>query len=135
VTTAGTSPWEAALSQLDEAAEIMNLPNGVHQVLRAPKRTLTVSVPTRMDDGEVTVFTGYRVHHSTSRGPSKGGIRYHPGVDMNEVKALAMWMTWKCAIVNIPYGGAKGGVVVDPNALSRVGDPAVHRTRKRHSRA
>jgi glutamate dehydrogenase (NAD(P)+) len=119
MTTHHTSPWEAALAQLDEAAEIMNLESGVHQVLRSPKRTLTVSVPTRMDDGSVNVFTGYRVHHSTSRGPSKGGIRYHPGVDMNEVKALAMWMTWKCAIVNIPYGGAKGGIIVDPKELSR----------------
>ncbi len=117
--TSHTSPWEAALSQLDEAAQIMNLESGVHQVLRSPKRTLTVSVPTRRDDGSVEVFTGFRVHHSTSRGPSKGGIRYHPAVDMDEVKALAMWMTWKCAIANIPYGGAKGGVVCDPNQMSR----------------
>lgn len=114
-----TSPWDSALAQLDEAAEIMQLESGVHQVLRAPKRTLSVSVPTRMDDGSVKVFTGFRVHHSTSRGPSKGGIRYHPDVDMDEVKALAMWMTWKCAIVNIPYGGAKGGVVCTPEDMSR----------------
>jgi len=117
--TSHTSPWDAALSQLDEAAQIMNLEPGVHQVLRSPKRTLTVSVPTRLDDGSVKVFTGFRVHHSTSRGPSKGGIRYHPAVDMDDVKALAMWMTWKCAIANIPYGGAKGGVICDPNELSR----------------
>jgi glutamate dehydrogenase (NAD(P)+) len=97
----------------------MNLDPGVHAVLRSPKRILTVSVPTRMDDGTVKVFTGYRVHHSTSRGPSKGGLRYHPDVDLNEVKALAMWMTWKCAIANLPYGGAKGGVVCDPLELSR----------------
>jgi glutamate dehydrogenase (NAD(P)+) len=96
------SPWEAALSQLDEAAATLNLDPGVHDVLRNPKR----------------VFTGFRVHHNTSRGPSKGGIRYHPKVDIDEVKALAMWMTWKCAIVGIPYGGAKGGVVVDPKSLS-----------------
>jgi glutamate dehydrogenase (NAD(P)+) len=113
-----SSPWEAALSQLDEAADVLDLDPGVHDILRNPKRTLTVSVPIRRDDGIVQVFTGYRVHHNTSRGPSKGGIRYHPGVNMDEVKALAMWMTWKCAIVGIPYGGAKGGVVVDPKELS-----------------
>jgi len=113
------SPWEAALSQLDEAAATLNLDPGVHDVLRNPKRVLTVSVPIRHDDDVVRVYTGYRVHHNTSRGPSKGGIRYHPDVSMSEVKALAMWMTWKCAIVGIPYGGAKGGVVVDPKTLSR----------------
>jgi glutamate dehydrogenase (NAD(P)+) len=114
-----TSPWEAALSQLDEAAATLNLDPGVHDILRNPKRALTVSIPTRHDDGRVRVYTGFRVHHNTSRGPSKGGIRYHPSVTMDEVKALAMWMTWKCAIVGIPYGGAKGGVVVDPKTLSK----------------
>jgi len=114
-----TSPWEAALSQLDEAAAVLNLDPGVHDVLRNPKRVLTVAVPVRHDDESVRVYTGYRVHHNTSRGPSKGGIRYHPTVTMDEVKALAMWMTWKCAIVGIPYGGAKGGVVVDPKVLSK----------------
>jgi glutamate dehydrogenase (NAD(P)+) len=113
------SPWEAALSQLDEAAATLNLDAGVHDILRNPKRVLTVAVPIRHDDDVVRVYTGYRVHHNTSRGPSKGGIRYHPKVTLDEVKALAMWMTWKCAIVGIPYGGAKGGVVVDPKALSR----------------
>jgi glutamate dehydrogenase (NAD(P)+) len=113
-----TSAWQAALSQLEEAARSMDLDPGVHEVLRNPKRVLTVAVPTRMDDGSVKVFTGYRVHHNTSRGPSKGGIRYHPDVSMDEVKALAMWMTWKCAIVGIPYGGAKGGVVIDPRSVS-----------------
>jgi glutamate dehydrogenase (NAD(P)+) len=112
------SAWEQALTQLDQAARIMNLDPNVHEVLRNPKRTLEVAIPTRMDDGSVRVFTGYRVHHNTSRGPSKGGIRYHPGVNLEEVKALAMWMTWKCAVVSIPYGGAKGGVVVDPKRLS-----------------
>jgi glutamate dehydrogenase (NAD(P)+) len=112
------SPWAAALSQLDEAAATLNLDPGVHDVLRNPKRVLTVAVPIRHDDDVVRVYTGFRVHHNTSRGPSKGGIRYHPDVDIDEVKALAMWMTWKCAIVGIPYGGAKGGVVVDPKALS-----------------
>jgi glutamate dehydrogenase (NAD(P)+) len=111
--------WQQALEQLDQAARIMNLDPDVLEVLRYPKRTLEVSIPIRLDDGSVKSFTGYRVHHNTSRGPSKGGIRYHPGVTLDEVKALAMWMTWKCAVVNIPYGGAKGGVVVDPKALSR----------------
>jgi glutamate dehydrogenase (NAD(P)+) len=113
------SAWESALFQLDDAARIIGLDPGVHEVLRNPRRTLEVAVPTRMDDGSIRVFTGYRVHHNTSRGPSKGGLRYHPEVSLDEVKALAMWMTWKCAVVNIPYGGAKGGVVVDPKALSR----------------
>src|SRR5712691_11381239 len=97
----------------------MNLEPGVLEVLRHPRRALQVSVPTRMDDGSIRVFEGYRVHHNTSRGPSKGGIRYHPLVNRDEVKALAMWMTWKCAVVLIPFGGAKGGVVVDPSELSR----------------
>jgi glutamate dehydrogenase (NAD(P)+) len=96
----------------------MNLDPSVHEVLRFPKRTLEVAVPVRMEDGNVKNFTGYRVHHNTSRGPSKGGIRYHPDVHLDEVKALAMWMTWKCAVVSIPYGGAKGGVVVEPKELS-----------------
>ncbi|MGH2556003.1 MAG: Glu/Leu/Phe/Val family dehydrogenase [Actinomycetota bacterium] len=110
--------WGSALSQLDDAAQQLNLDPGVHEVLRNPRRALEVSVPTRMDNGQVRVFRGYRVHHNTSRGPSKGGIRYHPAVTLDEVKALAMWMTWKCAVVGIPFGGAKGGVVVDPRALS-----------------
>ena len=112
------SAWQQALEQLDQAARIMNLDPNVHEVLRSPKRTLEVAIPIRLDDDTVKVFTGYRVHHNTSRGPSKGGIRYHPGVNLDEVKALAMWMTWKCAVVGIPYGGAKGGVVVDPKKLS-----------------
>jgi glutamate dehydrogenase (NAD(P)+) len=112
------SAWQQALSQLDQAAAIMGLDENVHRVLRHPKRALEVAVPVRMDDGAVTVFTGFRVHHNTSRGPSKGGIRYHPSVTLDEVKALAMWMTWKCAVVGIPYGGAKGGVIVDPKELS-----------------
>jgi glutamate dehydrogenase (NAD(P)+) len=112
------SAWAVALRQLDDAARLMNLDPGVHEVLRNPRRALEVSVPTRMDGGNVRVFTGYRVHHNTSRGPSKGGLRYHPDVTLEEVKALAMWMTWKCAVVGIPFGGAKGGVVVDPKELS-----------------
>ena len=112
------SAWDTALAQLDEAAELMGLAPGVHQTLRAPKRALIVSVPFRMDDGSTRVYQGYRVHHNVTRGPAKGGIRYHPAVGLDEVKALAMWMTWKCAIVGIPFGGAKGGVAVDPRELS-----------------
>ncbi len=96
----------------------MNLEPALLEVFRTPKRILTVAVPVRMDDGDVEVFTGYRVHHSLARGPAKGGIRYHPDVTIDEVKALAMWMAWKCAVVDIPYGGAKGGVAVDPRRLS-----------------
>jgi len=110
--------WESALSQLDEAAEFMKLDPNLHIVFREPKRALTVSIPVRMDDGSVDVFRGFRVHHSIARGPAKGGIRYHPNVSIDEVKALAMWMTWKCALAGIPYGGAKGGVRVQPWDLS-----------------
>jgi glutamate dehydrogenase (NAD(P)+) len=117
VVTTG-SAWQSALAQLDEAARSMNLDPGVHEVMANPRRALEVTLPVRMDDGSIRVFKGYRVHHNTSRGPSKGGIRYHPAVTLDEVKALAMWMTWKCAVVGIPFGGAKGGVVVDPRALS-----------------
>jgi len=113
-----SNAWVSALSQLDEAAEFMTLDENLHKVFREPKRILTVSVPVRMDDGNVDVFIGYRVHHSIARGPAKGGIRYHPDVNLDEVKALAMWMTWKCALVGIPYGGAKGGVRVQPWGLS-----------------
>lgn len=112
------SAWETALAQLDEAAELMGLAPGVHQTLRTPKRSLIVSVPFRMDDGSTRVYQGYRVHHNITRGPAKGGIRYHPSVGLGEVKALAMWMTWKCAIAGIPFGGAKGGVALDPRELS-----------------
>jgi glutamate dehydrogenase (NAD(P)+) len=113
------SAWETALAQLDETAEIMGLAPGVHEMLRTPKRALIVAVPFRMDDGTTRVLQGYRVHHNVTRGPAKGGIRYHPDLTLDEVKALAMWMTWKCAIAGIPFGGAKGGVSVDPRALSR----------------
>lgn len=115
----GEGAWDTALGQLDEAAELMNLPAGVHQILRAPKRALIVSVPFRMDDGSTRVYEGYRVHHNVTRGPAKGGIRYHPSVDLDEVKALSMWMTWKCAIAGIPFGGAKGGISVDVRDHSR----------------
>jgi glutamate dehydrogenase (NAD(P)+) len=110
--------WESALSQLDEAAEFMELEDDFLRVFREPKRTLSVAVPVQMDDGHVEVFEGFRVHHSIARGPAKGGLRYRPEVDLGEVKALAMWMTWKCALANIPYGGAKGGVRCSPWNMS-----------------
>lgn len=110
--------WEMAQEQLDDVAALIGLNDAIHGYLREPKRILEVSVPTRMDDGGFKMFKGFRVQHNLSRGPSKGGIRFHPGVTLDEVKALAMWMTWKCALVNIPFGGAKGGVICDPKALS-----------------
>ena len=113
------NPWLMAQRQFDIAAEVLGLDPNMQRVLRECKRELTVTFPVLMDDRTVQMFTGYRVHHNIDRGPAKGGIRYHPGVTREEVKALAMWMTWKCAVVGIPYGGAKGGVVVDPKNLSR----------------
>lgn len=110
--------WEIALQQLDEVAKEISLDPGIHQILKHPKRSLTVSIPIRMDDGNIKVFTGFRIQHNINRGPAKGGIRYHPNVTLDEVKALAMWMTWKCAVVGIPYGGAKGGIICDPKKLS-----------------
>jgi len=112
------NPWQVAQAQFDLAAERLNLDPGLRKVLREPRRELTVHFPVKMDDGSVQVFTGYRVQHNLGRGPAKGGIRYHQDVSLDEVKALAMWMTWKCAVVGIPYGGGKGGVVVDPKKLS-----------------
>jgi glutamate dehydrogenase (NAD(P)+) len=110
--------WAVAQEQFDHAAEKLDLDDGMRRVLRVPQRELTVNFPVTMDDGSVEVFTGHRVQHNVSRGPGKGGIRYHQDVTLDEVRALAMWMSWKCACVNIPYGGAKGGVVVDPKQLS-----------------
>ncbi|MBI5252672.1 MAG: Glu/Leu/Phe/Val dehydrogenase, partial [Desulfomonile tiedjei] len=107
-----------ALAQFEKAVAHMNLKSGVLETLRYPKRELSVSFPVEMDDHEIKMFRGYRVHHSVVRGPTKGGIRYSADVTLDEVRALAMWMTWKCALMNLPYGGAKGGVVVDPKALS-----------------
>ena len=110
--------WEAVLERLDEAAELSKLDPDVHRVLRAPARVMEVAVPVRMDDGSVEVFTGWRVHHDTTRGPGKGGIRFHPELDVDEVKALAAMMTFKTALLDLPFGGAKGGVRCDPSALS-----------------
>jgi len=116
---ASINPWQVAQQQFDLAAERLNLDPGLRRVLREPRRELTVHFPVKMDDGSVQVFTGYRVQHNLGRGPAKGGIRYHQDVTLDEVKALAMWMTWKCAVVGIPYGGGKGGVIVDPKKLSQ----------------
>ena len=113
------NPWTMAQRQFDIAAEVLGLDPNMARVLRECKRELIVTFPVLMDDHTIQMFTGYRIHHNIDRGPAKGGIRYHPGVTRDEVKALAMWMTWKCAVVGIPYGGAKGGVVVDPKLLSR----------------
>jgi glutamate dehydrogenase (NAD(P)+) len=115
---AAINAWDVAQRQFDLAAERLDLSPGLRKVLREPKRELTVHFPVKMDDGSVEVFTGYRVQHNLSRGPAKGGIRYHQDVTLDEVKALAMWMTWKCAVVGIPFGGGKGGVIVDPKKLS-----------------
>ncbi len=115
---AAFNPWHMACQQLDNVAQRINLDPNVLCKLRHCKRALIVSIPIRMDDGNVQVFEGYRVQHNLERGPAKGGIRYHPAVTLDEVKALAMWMTWKCAVVGLPYGGAKGGVVCDPRHMS-----------------
>lgn len=110
--------WEMAQQQLDDVARLIGLNESIHGYLREPKRVLEVSVPVRMDTGVYRMYKGFRVQHNLSRGPSKGGIRFHPGVSLDEVKALAMWMTWKCSLVNIPFGGAKGGVICDPKSMS-----------------
>jgi glutamate dehydrogenase (NAD(P)+) len=116
---ASQSALDSALLQLQDAVRHLGLDDGMYETLATPRRMLTVSVPLRRDDGSMTVLQGYRVQHSQARGPAKGGVRYHPSTDLDEIRALAMWMTWKCAIVGIPYGGAKGGVSVDPTAHSR----------------
>lgn len=112
------NPYEMALVQLRHVAKRMKLDPNLHEVLKHPMRSLEVYLPVRMDNGTIRVFTGYRVQHSMARGPAKGGVRFHQNVTLDEVKALAMWMTWKCAVVGIPYGGAKGGVIVDPRELT-----------------
>ncbi len=114
-----TNPWEAQAARFDYAAKKLNLDQGIWKVLRYPTREIIVHIPVGMDNGSVEVFTGYRVQHSIARGPAKGGIRYSPDVSLDEVRALASWMTWKCAVVNIPFGGAKGGVICDPKKMSQ----------------
>jgi glutamate dehydrogenase (NAD(P)+) len=113
------NPWEAQAYRFDLAARKLNLDQGIWKVLRYPTREIIVHIPVQMDDGSIEVFTGYRVQHSMARGPAKGGIRYAPDVSLDEVRALASWMTWKCAVVNIPFGGAKGGVICDPKNMSQ----------------
>ncbi len=113
------NPWEAQAARFDLAARKLNLDAGIWKVLRYPAREIIVHIPVNMDDGSIEVFTGYRVQHSSARGPGKGGIRYAPDVSLDEVRALASWMTWKCAVVNIPFGGAKGGVICDPKTMSQ----------------
>ena len=112
------NPWLAAAARFDEAAMRLKLDDGMSKVLRTPTKELTVNIPVQLDDGRLEVFTGYRVQHSLARGPAKGGIRFAPDVTLDEVRALASWMTWKCAVVNIPFGGGKGGVICDPRLLS-----------------
>jgi glutamate dehydrogenase (NAD(P)+) len=113
------NPWEAQAARFDFAARKLNLEEGLWKMLRTPSREVIVHFPVKMDDGRVEVFTGFRVQHSIARGPCKGGIRYSPEVTLDEVRALASWMTWKCAVVNIPFGGAKGGVICDPKKMSQ----------------
>jgi len=112
------NPWLAAAARFDEAAARLRLDDGMRKVLGTPSKEITVHIPVQLDDGRLEVFTGYRVQHSVARGPAKGGIRFAPDVTLDEVRALASWMTWKCAVVNIPFGGGKGGVICDPNLLS-----------------
>jgi glutamate dehydrogenase (NAD(P)+) len=113
-----SNPWESQAARFDLAARKLNLDEGLWKILRYPTREIIVHIPVAMDDGRLEVFTGFRVQHSIARGPAKGGVRYSPDVTLDEVRALASWMTWKCAVVNIPFGGAKGGVICDPHKLS-----------------
>ncbi|HZF37299.1 MAG TPA: Glu/Leu/Phe/Val dehydrogenase, partial [Blastocatellia bacterium] len=113
------NPFESMMSRFDHAAQLLQLDPDLYKVLRVPNREITTYIPVFMDDGHIEVFTGFRVQHNFARGPAKGGIRYAPDVTLDEVRALAAWMTWKCAVVNIPFGGAKGGIICDPTQMSR----------------
>jgi glutamate dehydrogenase (NAD(P)+) len=117
-TASAINPYQTAIQQLDDASKLIKLDDGMRQVLANPKRVLTVSLPVKMDNNEIKVFTGFRSQHNDARGPYKGGIRYHPQVSIDEVKALSMWMTWKCAVADIPYGGGKGGIICNPKEMS-----------------
>ncbi len=119
VVQSSISPLAAAQAQFDAAAAYLRLPTAVRDLLRVPQREHIVRFPVALDDGQTRIFTGYRVWHNTARGPAKGGVRYHPALDLDEVRALAMWMTWKCALVRLPYGGAKGGVALDPRSSAQ----------------
>ena len=125
-----TPTFRLAVAQFDQAAEAMELDQNLRERLKLPQRSLIVSLPVKMDDGRVEVYTGYRVQHDSSRGPTKGGIRYHPDVNLGEVAALAMWMTWKCALADLPYGGAKGGIAIAPKRFSR---PELQRLTRRYA--
>ena len=146
ITAIQTNAYDVAMENFDTAANVMGLDTNTRAMIKYPERMLTVGVPVRMDDGSIHRFEGYRVQHSSVRGPAKGGIRFHPQVTLDEVKALATWMTWKCAVVNIPFGGAKGGITCDPKKMSagRTGaddaplhqrDSAAYRAGAGHSRA
>ena len=124
------NPWLAAAARFDEAAARLKLDDGMGKILRTPAREITVNIPVQLDDGRLEVFTGYRVQHSIARGPGKGGIRFAPDVTLDEVRALASWMTWKCSVVNIPFGGAKGGVICNPQILS---DSELERITRRYT--
>ncbi len=124
------NPYEMAISQFDEAADRLGLSQPMRAILRKPKRELIVNFPVRMDNGDVQMYTGYRVQHNITRGPAKGGIRFSPDVSLDEVRALSMWMTWKCAVVGIPFGGAKGGVICDPHLMS---SPELERLTRRYA--
>ncbi len=113
------NPYELAMQNFEKAANVLDLAQDVRNMIKAPERVLAVTIPVRMDNGHIECFEGYRVQHNTSRGPAKGGIRFHPGVTMDEVKALSTWMTWKCAVVDVPFGGGKGGVTCNPKAMSQ----------------
>jgi glutamate dehydrogenase (NAD(P)+) len=112
------NPFESMMSRFDRAAQLLHLDSDLYAVMRVPNRELKVYIPTRMDSGRIQVFEGFRVQHNFARGPAKGGIRYSPDVNIDEVRALAAWMTWKCAVVNVPFGGAKGGIICDPTQMS-----------------
>src|SRR6187399_293883 len=114
------NPWKNAAIRFENAATQLQLDDGMRKILKTPTKELTVAIPIVLDDGRIEVFTGYRVQHSIARGPAKGGIRFAPDVSLDEVRALASWMTWKCAVVNLPYGGGKGGVICDPAILSQI---------------
>src|SRR5438067_9244406 len=124
------NPYDMAIAQFDEAADRLGISQAMRAILRKPKRELIVNFPVRMDNGDVEMFTGYRVQHNINRGPAKGGIRFSPEVSLDEVRALASWMTWKCAVVGIPFGGAKGGVICDPPVLS---DGELERVTRRYT--